>query len=314
MNKQYRNQKPPIDMWSRLCELTLSSLAPLLDEALRQEFAIGLFVAADNSFIKPIIEAAAELHSPVIVGGHFDYFQSSIDVRVFARTVNTYAESVNVPVVLHLDHGANLQDIMLCIREGFTSIMFDGSTHPLETNIQLTKQLVNIVRSIDVSIEAEIDEIPLDTVLTQLPVPENMMTKPELAARFVEETDVDSLAIAVGQIHRAPSREGNLHKILPIGHLNLERIQAIRSATDVALCLHGSTHTPEDQIQKAVQFGVSKVNIGTALLIAHVNSLHHTFTLHPNVFEADQIAVPSQNSVKKLVKHKIEVLGSANTW
>jgi fructose-bisphosphate aldolase class II len=294
--------------------MTLVPLGAILHEALKQEFAVGLFVAADNSFIKPIIEAAAEQNSPVIVGGHFDYFQSPIDVRVFARTVTTYAEDVNVPVVLHLDHGTNLRDIMFCIREGFTSIMFDGAKHPLKTNIQLTKQLVKIVRSIDVSIEAEIDEIPLDTDLTQLPVPDDMMTNPELAARFVEETEVDSLAIAVGQIHRAPTREGSLHKILPIGHLNFERIQAIRSATDVALCLHGSTHTPEDQVQKAVQLGVSKVNIGTALLIAHVNSIHHTFMLNPNVFEADQIVVPSQNSIKKIVKHKIEVLGSANTW
>jgi len=301
-------------MTRRLYFMTLFPMSSILQEAIKQEYAVGLFVAADNSFIKPIIEAADEVHSPVIVGGHFDYFQSNIDVKVFARTVKAYAETVNIPVVLHLDHGTNLQEIMVCIREGFNSIMFDGSTYPLETNIRITKKIENIVRSVDVSIEAEINEIPLDTDLTQLPVPVSKMTKPEIAARFAKETKVDSLAIAVGQIHRTPKREGTFHKILPLGQLNFDRIKAIRKATDVALCLHGCTHTPEEQIKKAVQLGVSKVNIGTALLIAHVDSIHKTFQVNPNVFEADQIILPSQNSVKKVVKRKINVLGSANKW
>ena len=289
-------------------------MSDLIKDATERKYALGLFVAADNTFIKPIIEAAEEEDSPVIIAGHFDYLKSHVDVKVFARTVKTHAENVDIPVVLHLDHGGNLQQILQCISEGFNSIMFDGSNLPLYRNILLTKKVVEVAKALELPVEGEINKIPLDTDIEKLPIPEELMTEPEEAKRFVEETEIDSLAIAIGQVHRIPKLEGDFHSIRKIGKLNLERIKMIREVTDVALCLHGSTHTPDDQIKKAIKLGVSKINIGTALMTASADSIRRTFEINPDIFEPDQIKEPSQKKIKEIVKEKMRVIGSAKKW
>jgi len=290
--------------------MPLCSISELLKDASKRKYALGTFVIADISLIKPTIEAAQEENSPVIVGGHYDFLKSPIGVKIFTNVIKTHAENVDVPVVLHLDHGKSLQEILNCIREGFNSVMFDAAGFPLEKNIELTKNMAKIVHATGIPIEAEINEIPVLEEASPTEVSDELMTRPEEAKRFVEKTKVDILGISVGQVHHFPKLIGGTHPIPKIGKLNFERIKAIKEATDVALCLHGSSHTPDDQIKKAIQLGVSKINWGTALATAFTDTIRKTLSDEPDIYMPNEVLEPSQSKVKELVKGRIKVFGS----
>ncbi len=237
-------------------------LKTLLAWAEQGQYAVGSFSPRSTLLIAPILRAGETVRSPLIVQiSQREFEWSGLRPSAFAAAFYEQVRSnpPTVPVALHLDHTWDIPVIQEAIESGFTSVMVDASSKPLEENIQTTREVVTYAHARGVSVEAELGRIfSADTLETESD--EELYTDPEEAEQFVRETGVDALAVSVGTAHgvymvRQPK-------------IDLERLQAIRARTPVHLVLHGGSGVPADMIQQAVHLpggGVSKVNIATDL-------------------------------------------------
>lgn len=281
------------------------TLKDLLPVAQKNHFAIGAFSARFTGMIEPILRAACEQQSPVIVQisqVEFSWYQISIPyyVRKFHEIYSKV--SPNVPVCLHLDHTNTLEFIQEAVSGGFSSVMIDASSRPLEENIAYTRQVVELARKRGVSVEAELGRI-LSSDKFETTSEEEIFTDPLEAERFVRETGVDALAISIGTVH------GVYFTKQP--KIDFDRIEAIRKQVQIPLVLHGGSGIPVDQIKRAIQTesgGVSKINIATELEMALYESLGISERLSDTEFwklPPQQIA-RAQDAVRELTKKKIK--------
>lgn len=284
----------------------------LLKDAEERKYALGQFTATCLPMIKPVIDAAAEEHSPVVITSHHSWsFESAVGVKVYHDLVETLADAADVPVVLHLDHGENMKEVLECLQGGFNSVMFDGSDLPLEENIKLTREVVEVAHAIGVPVEAEIEGCPNVEEAVSTIVPENQLTKPEVARRFVEETSIDILAVAIGQVHHAPKLVGDEFSLPKISNLNFDRLKAIREVVDIFLTLHASSHTPDDQTKRAIKLGVTKIGVGHIILAPFVAKIRKTILDDPDLYWPRKVLAPAQEEIKNIVKHELRVFGSS---
>lgn len=250
--------------------------------------------------VQAIAEAASELNAPAIMQasqGGIKY--AGIDY--ISSLGQTAAKLVDVPITLHLDHGTDFNQVMLCLRHGFTSVMIDGSQFPLEENIEFTKRVVDIAHPLGVSVEAELGKIggtEDDVVVDER---DATFTDPDEAKIFVEETGVDSLAIAVGTAHGVYKGEPKI---------DFDRIKAIRSKVDIPLVLHGSSGVSYEALEKAVSLGICKINIDTDLRIAFTKEVKEVLEKNPNEIDPRKLLGPAREKMKETIKEKIKVFGS----
>jgi ketose-bisphosphate aldolase len=243
----------------------LLDLKTFLQVAQRNQFAVGSFSPRATALIAPILRAAAALHSPVIIQvaqAELEWFSCSVAEFAGQFWKQYVALHPDVPVGLHLDHTQDWDTITAAIANGFTSVMIDASALPLEKNIAETRKVVEYAHVRHVSVEGELGRIGGGDS-PESKADEVRYTDPREAARFVEETGVDALAISVGTAH------GVYRTRQP--HVDLERIRAIRALTPVPLVLHGGSGTPDEMIRNAIRLpegGISKVNIATDLELA----------------------------------------------
>lgn len=203
---------------------------------------------------------------------------------------------------MHLDHGTDFEQIVRCIRYGFTSVMIDGSKYPLEKNIEATKKVVEMARAVGISVEAELGKIggtEDDITVTDR---EATFTDPDEAVKFVEATDVDSLAIAVGTAHGVYKGEPKL---------DYDRIEVIHNRVSVPLVLHGSSGVPDESIKKAISLGISKVNIDTNIRESFANAVKEFLKENPDNIDPRKILGPAREAMKETIKEKMHVFGSA---
>ncbi len=272
----------------------------ILDHAKENKYAVGAFNVNNMEIVQAIIAAAEETRSPVILQASQGALKYA-GVEYIAALAKLAAEKATVPVAVHLDHGTDFKQIMLCIRNGFTSVMIDGSKYPLEENIEKTKQVVEIAESVGVSVEAELGKIggtEDDIVVSER---EATFTDPDEAKRFVEETGVDSLAVAIGTAHGP-------YKGVP--ELDFERLKAIREKIDVAIVLHGSSGVAYDDLRKAIEIGVSKINIDTDVRMAFSKGVKGVLDANPNEIDPRNILGPAREIMKESIMEKMEVFGS----
>lgn len=216
--------------------------------------AIG-FNCADFNMVHSAITVAGELNKPVIIMLYPEHARDKMwtTTAAFAQMVMDEAKKVKVPVGLHLDHCSDYAYILQAIKNGFQSVMYDGSMLPLEENIKNTKEVVKAAKAMGADVEAELGHVGFaNTVTDQSNV--DMYTKPDVAASFCEQTGCSSIAVAVGTAH-------GFYKETP--KLDIERLKAINAATDVPLVMHGGTGVPNDQLAIAFQEGINKINVGT---------------------------------------------------
>lgn len=274
----------------------------ILDKANRGGYAVGAFNVNNMEILQAVVAAAEEENSPVIVStseGAISY--AGIDY--LSTMVRLAAQKASVPVCLHLDHGTTYETIMQCIANGWTSVMIDGSHAPFEENVRLTKEVVKVAHACGVSVEAELGR--LGGVEDNISVSEKdaRFTDPDEAVSFVEQTDVDSLAIAIGTAHGMYKGEPNL---------DMARLEKIKKMLGIPIVLHGASGVPEEQITRAIELGVNKINIDTDVRLAFRDGVKSVITDSPEVYDPRKICKPAKEAMKAVVKAKIKWFKSSN--
>jgi fructose-bisphosphate aldolase class II len=234
----------------------LVTLNDVLKDAQKNHYAVGLFNTTDTDMLEAVIAAAEEARSPVVIGTA-EVLLPFGELKLIAPSILAAAKRASVPVVMHYDHGLTFERCMEALQLGFSSVMFDGSAGDYEKNLADTREIVKICHAMGASVEGEIGHVgnadSEDNLLT------DMYTTPEEAIAYCEATGVDALAVAIGSAH-------GVYKKKP--QLNIERLQAIRAATDVPLVLHGGSGLSDDDFRNTIREGIAKVNIFTDLCLA----------------------------------------------
>ncbi|OLS01807.1 class II fructose-1,6-bisphosphate aldolase [Tissierella creatinophila] len=274
----------------------------LLLDAQKNKYAVGAFNVNNMEVIQAIIGAAEETNSPVILQASQGGLKYA-GVEYIATLGKLAASMTKVPVALHLDHGTDFDQVMQCIRHGFTSVMIDGSRFPLEENIAFTKKVVEIAHMVGVTVEAELGKIGGTEDHITVSEKDATFTDPQEAKRFVEETGVDYLAIAVGTAH-------GVYKGVP--KLDYDRITAIRNIIDIPLVLHGSSGVPYESLKKAISLGICKINIDTDIRASFAKTVKEYIEKNPDQIDPRKILGPATEAMKETIKEKMEVFGSTN--
>lgn len=245
--------------------MALEKVRDLLASAEKANTSIIAFDACDYNTIYACIKGAEIARRPVIVM-LYPSMSSLFSFGAFASAVKDLARTATVPVGLHLDHCSDPNVILSAIRDGFTSVMADGSAKPFEENVAFTRQIVDMARVFDVDVEGELGHVGQIAAGYDYS-DKDAFTRPDEAAEFVARTEVASLAVAFGSCH-------GVYRSTP--NLDLERLAEINKATDVPLVLHGGSGIPADQLEKAFTMGINKFNVGTEFFLLN-NQLTHRF-------------------------------------
>lgn len=273
----------------------------MLLAALEGHFAVGAFNANNMEQIQGVIDAAAEERAPVIL----QVSQGAIryaGLNFAAAMVKSAAADVDVPVVLHLDHGSDFEQNVRCMRAGFTSLMYDGSKKPFEVNIANTKRVVELADLIGVPVEAELGQVLQSADGVSEAQVDAAMTDPAQALEFVQRTGVSSLAVAIGSVHAMKSAEAEL---------NIARLKLLRAAVNIPFVLHGSSGVKESSELEAIEWGITKINVATMLNQAFAKGLLKAIAEDPENVDPRKWLVQSRDAVKEVVRHKIRLFGGS---
>lgn len=273
----------------------------ILQDAHEKGYGVGAFNVNNMEIVQAIIEAAEETKSPVILQASQGGLKYG-GIEYIAELGKLAAKNAKVPVAVHLDHGTDFAQVMLCIRHGFSSVMIDGSQLELEDNIAITKKVVEVAHAVGVSVEAELGKIGGTEDDISVDEKHATFTDPDEAKYFVDETQVDSLAIAVGTAHGVYKGEPDL---------DFDRIKTIREKLDIPLVLHGSSGVSDKDIEKAISSGISKINIDTDLRIAFTDAIKDFLKEDPDNIDPRKILAPAREAMKEVIKEKMSIFGSA---
>lgn len=278
--------------------MPLVTMHELLIEKKDQKWGIGMFNVANLEFASAVIEAAEELKAPVMVGLPERFFQY-VDMETISRLCINMAKRSSVPVVVHLDHGRTYDVIIKALRYGFSSVMVDGSSLAFDDNVKKTAEIVKIAHAMGVSVEGELGYIGRSGIdNANVEYDDSLFTKPNEAYRFVQSTEVDALAIAVGNLH-------GIYRGIP--RLDFERIKEIRSKVDTGLVLHGGSGLSEEDFRKAIEAGISKVNIYTELSVFAMDHVSNALTVSKEWLD---VSKSLRLELKEFIKGRICILGS----
>lgn len=272
----------------------------ILEKAKTNKYAIPHFNINNLEWTRFILEECNNLNSPVIIGVSEGAAKYMGGYKTISNLVKNLVEYLNIeiPVIIHLDHGSSVEECKKAIDQGFTSVMFDGSKYSLVENINMTKEVVEYAKKYNVTVEAEIGHIggEEDGVADEL-----AYANVNDAIKLYEETKIDFLAPALGSVHGIYKGKTNL---------NFERMKKIYDATNIPLVLHGGTGIPDDLIEEAIKNGVSKININTELQIAWSNEVKKYMFENNNIYDPRKIIKSGEIELKKVVRSKVILFGS----
>ena len=307
--------------------MALVTTKEMFEKSMKEGFAIGAFNVNNMEIIQGIVDAAAEENSPVIL-------QASSSAIKYARIgylkkmVEAALEEHDIPIVLHLDHGPDYETCKMCIDNGFTSVMIDGSKYDFEENVALTKKVVEYAHMKGVVVEAELGKLAGIEDDVNVASDDAMYTDPAQAEEFVRRTGCDSLAIAIGTSHGAYKFKGD-------ARLRFDILKEVKTRIpNTPIVLHGASTVipelvekcnkyggeipgakgvPDIMLHQASKSGVSKINVDTDLRLAMTSEIRKVLVEEPSVFDPRKYLTPARESVKKTVQHKIrDVFGSSN--
>jgi len=295
----------------------------ILSAAMAKGYAVGAFNINNLETLLAIVEASAEEKSPLIVAATPSAIKYA-GLEYLVTMVKTAEKMTPVPMTLHLDHGTDLETVSKCIDAGFTSVMIDGSHLNFEENISLTKRVVDLAHSKGVSVEGELGRLA-GVEESTVEEKEAILTDPNAAQEFIERTNVDALAVAIGTSHGA-------YKFKAEPKLDFERLKTIRKKVKTPLVLHGASGVPswivekateygaelggakgipDEHIKKAISLGITKINIDTDLRLAFTGAIRETLASSPKEFDPRKILGPAKETMKEVAKGKMRLFGSS---
>ncbi|KKW61322.1 class II fructose-bisphosphate aldolase [Mycoplasma capricolum] len=277
-----------------------ASLKDQLLKARQNHYAIGAFNFDNLEMLKAIVEAAEESNSPIIAM-ITESAAKYIGKEIVIASANAIISNTKVPIVLHWDHGYDLNLIKWACDNEFSSVMLDASLDDFNNNVNKTLEIVNYAKSKNVEVESEIGHVGGKEDDTDSNI--DKYTSVDEAIKFVNLTQIDALAIAVGTSH-------GIFKTAP--NLNFDRIKEIRDSINTPLVLHGSSGLSDTDLKKAINSGICKINIGTDLKLVYANSLKQWFKENPTSYDARKFGRFAIDQMKKVIKQKLEILGSIN--
>lgn len=275
--------------------MAYKTLKEVLKDAQDNDFTVGAFNAHNLEMVPPMIEAAHEEGAPVIIQTSVGTARY-VGMRNLVAVTKSMAENEAVDVVLHLDHARDIKDIEDAIEAGYSSVMFDGSLLPFKENIEKTKRVVEYAHARGVSVEGEIGTI--GGTEEGLTVKEGNYTRPEDAIKFLQECDVDALAVGVGTHHGQFNSKTKL---------NFPLIVELHNKLDKPMVIHGGTGVKEEDYHRLTENGIRKFNVGTELLVTWTKKAKAMFGKTEVNTSLRENIIPCNEAVKKIVKHKIDL-------
>lgn len=272
----------------------------MLKKADQNGYAVGAFNVENMEMVMAVIKACEELKSPAILQTTPSTVKYA-GLDMYYANVAAAAKKASVPIALHLDHGNSFDLAMQALKVGYTSIMIDGSKESFEDNISVSKRVADACRPNGIPVEAELGKVGGKE--DDLECNDPGYTDPEDAVKFVKETGVTSLAVAIGTAH-------GFYKGEP--KLDLDRLSEIRKVVDIPLVLHGASGVPDDTVKECIKRGISKVNFATELRVAYSNGIKEYLKENPEAFDPKKYDAVGMEKVTELVKKKIKVCGSEN--
>lgn len=274
--------------------MTVASLRDLLDLAMAGRHAVAGLVVLGWEDALAFTEAADETGLPIVLQAG-PGCRRHTPVRILGTMFRHLAEQARVPVACHIDHATTLEECVRGIDYGFTSVMIDGSSLPLDENIALTNRVVDIARKAGVSVEGEVGFVGYADGRVSL------VTSPSDAARFEAETGIDALAVSVGNVHLQTEKTDGI---------DLATLSAIEAITQVPLVLHGGSGIPAEMRQQlAREHRVKKFNVGTELRQAFGRSLRQTLAERPQSFDRIELLKPTIGAVREAAREVLLNLG-----
>lgn len=308
--------------------MPLVTTKEMFEKSMKEGFAIGAFNVNNMELIQGIVDAAAENNSPVILQASSSAIKYARINYLMKMVEAAVEEHPNIPIAIHLDHGPDFETCKMCVDNGFTSVMFDGSKYDFEENIRLTKEVVDYAHARGVVVEAELGKLAGIEDDVNVSASDAMYTDPAQAEEFVRRTGVDSLAIAIGTSHGAYKFKGEAKLRFDILKQIKERIPntpiVLHGASTVIpelvnMCneyggnIPGAKGVPDEILHEASISGVSKINVDTDLRLAMTAGIRKVFVEDPSAFDPRKYLIPARELVKETVSHKMkDVFGSAN--
>lgn len=280
--------------------MPLENMKAMLSKAADEGYAVGAFNILDYNSTKAVVQAAEEVNAPVII-------QTSAKTVIFWGAqpifpwVRELASPSSVPIALHLDHCKDLDLIKECIESGWTSVMIDASSKPFEENLALSRQVVQMARPKDVTVEAELGAIVGVEDDIHVKEQEAHLADPEQAIKFCEEVKPDCFAPAIGTAH-------GIYKGEP--KIAYELLEEIATKTAVPIALHGGTGLAEDVFKKCISFGCAKVNISTQLKYAFIDGFVSYHNAHNTEYNPLKVIDAQFHQLKTGIIEKIKLFGS----
>lgn len=280
----------------------LVNMVEMLNKAKEGKYAVGQFNINNLEWTRRILETAQKNNAPVILGvseGAAKYMGGFKTVVGMVKGLHDDL-GITVPVAIHLDHGQSFENCKKALDAGFTSVMIDGSHHPIDENIAMTKAVVDYAHSIGASVEAEVGTVGgnEDGVIGGIKYADK-----DECVRLVNEAGVDCLAPALGSVHGPYKGE-------PV--LGFVEMAEIKEATDKPLVLHGGTGIPDEKIQKAISCGTCKINVNTECQLAFHAEIQKVLAENPKAYDPRKFIGPASQAISKAVEEKMNVFGCVN--
>ena len=271
----------------------------LLLDAQKQHYAVGAFNVENMEMVQAVIAAAEAEGTPVILQTTPSTLRYA-GTALFAHMARAVGEKAAVPVAIHLDHGESVALCEQAAKDGYTSLMIDGSKLPLEENIALARKVVEMATAqpLRPCVEAELGKLGGKEDDIEVKDGDDLYTDPAEAVRFVEESGIDTLAVAIGTAH-------GFYKGKP--KLAFDRLGQLRDAVNVPLVLHGSSGVPDEDVRRAITLGVCKVNFATELRVAYTQSVRATLAADAAIYDPKKFGAVAREAVVELVRHRIQV-------
>lgn len=273
----------------------------ILDVANEHGFAIPAFNISDWAMFNGVMDISEELDAPVIIAIHPD--EVSHITTDLIPAMHARAHRSSVPVAIHWDHGGTYEQMITAIQAGFTSVMIDASLLPFEENVALTKKVVDAAHAVGIQVEGELGTIGANDSYGESGAAEIIYTNVDDAVRFVEQTGVDSLAIAIGTSHGLYPADKN-------PELRHDLLEQIKAAVGIPLVLHGGSGNPDSELARAVSLGINKINISSDIKVSYHNRMREILGTDVRLREPNAIQPEPIAALKVTAAEKIRLFGA----